>query len=105
MGWIHKPKTVLISFQDKDKQNILGIVCGTANLPCLFHIREDAGLHCLLDCVSQKIFRVKIFHDGVNFQQFQIFYQGSDLPSFVEEFCQVKLVWVKGEVTKAGGIT
>lgn len=93
-GWIHEPRTVLESFQDKDKQNILGIVyrplARNSKSPRLLHIRGDGERYCLLDHVPQKIFSGKIFHDEVNFQKFQIFNQSYNLSSFVEVFCQVK---------------
>lgn len=34
-----------------------------------------------------------------------MFNQTSQLSSFVEEFCQVKLVWVMDKVIKASGIS
>ena len=105
MGWIHKPRTVLVSFQGKNKQEILGIVCGLLSrnskysLAASYWMGWGASLPLRL-CTTPKFLMIKIFPNGVHSQQFQIFKQMFDLSSFFEEFCLVKLVWVKGKVIR-----
>lgn len=96
----HEPRTRLISFQDKDKQKILGIICGplsrnSKSSPLCF-ISEKMGSCTASWIVHPKRFSmIKIFYEGVSFQQFRVFNQTYYLSSSFEGFFQVKLVWVK----------
>lgn len=59
--------------------------------------------HCLWIMYPRRFSVIRIFHHGVNVKQYQMFNQTSHLSSFVEEFCQVKLVWVMDKVIQARG--
>lgn len=76
MGRIHVPRTVLVSFQDKDKQEILGIVCTplSGNSNSSLSASYQMGWEASLGPCTPKDIMIRIFHNGVHFQQFQIFH-------------------------------
>ena len=72
MGWIHEPRTVLVSLHDKDKQKILRILCrplarnSKSALSASYPKSERVALP--LDRVPQKIFSNKDFPQWSQFQ-------------------------------------